>query len=359
MFELEIYEIVNLSGLLIGIIFGMIAQKRQFCFSGSIKDYILTKSTMRASSVIMAIITAILATQFFAAAYELDLTDSIFYKENINYFAIILGGILFGVGMMLADGCGNRHLIKFAQGDSNSLITLLFIGIFAYATTKGFLRGYLNPIINSELLIEWSTVIQNSTMNIYVVIFVLIVILVLLVKKINRIFTLWDGVLIGLLIAIAWLVTGVLGEESMERIIDLSAISFVYPTAQSIELFMYYEVNELSFAVAVLCGVILGAFTMSMINKKYSFGCTANQNIDRTKYNMIGGALMGTGGVMSIGCTVGQGLSGLSSLAFASAVAIVSILLSAYVTAIILNRYNKLPMCFIFEWKDNTPDYQI
>lgn len=359
MFELEVYEIVNLSGLLIGIIFGVIAQKRQFCFSGSIKDYILTKSTMRASSVIMAMITAILATQFFASFYELDLTESIFYKENINYFAIILGGLLFGIGMMLADGCGNRHLVKFAQGDSNSLITLLFIGIFAYATTKGFLRGYLNPLINNELLIQWSSTIQNSSMNIYAVIFILIVILVLLVKKINRIFTLWDGVLVGLLIAAAWVVTGVLGEESMERIIDLFAISFVYPTAQSIELFMYYEVTEVSFPIALLCGVILGAFTMSMINKKYSFGCTANQNIDRTKYNMIGGALMGTGGVMSIGCTVGQGLSGMSSLAFASALAIGSIFISAYITAIILNKYNKLPMCFIFEWKDNTPDYQI
>jgi uncharacterized membrane protein YedE/YeeE len=69
---------------------------------------------------------------------------------------------------------------------------------------------------------------------------------------------------------------------------------------------------------------------------------------------MIGGALMGTGGIMAIGCTVGQGLSGLSTLAFSSGLAIISIFISGVITARILNKYEKLPMCFIFEWDDNT-----
>ena len=79
----------------------------------------------------------------------------------------------------------------------------------------------------------------------------------------------------------------------------------------------------------------------------------------KVKYNIIGGSLMGTGGIMAIGCTVGQGLTGMSTLAFSSLVAILSIFISATITALIMNKKNKLPMCFIFEWKDNTPDYQI
>ncbi|WP_428025580.1 YeeE/YedE family protein [Arcobacter sp.] len=359
MFELEIYEIINILGLILGIVFGMIAQKNQFCFSGSIKDYILMKSTRRGASVTMAMIVAIISTTIVASYFDLDLTKTPYYKENINYFVIIFGGLLFGTGMMIADGCSNRHLIKFGQGDSKSLITLVFIAIFGFATAKGLIQGYLSPITNNETLIKLSLMIENSTMNIYFVVAVLFVILLTLTKNIKRIFTLLDGFLIGLLIAVAWVITGVLGEESMERVIELSGVSFVYPTSKSLELFMFYQVNEFTFPIALVCGMVIGAFTMSYFNKKYSFGCTATQKINRVTYNMIGGALMGTGGILSIGCTVGQGLTGMSTLAFTSFLAIVSIFVSGVITGLILNKSGRLPMCFIFEWNDTPPDYNI
>ena len=363
MFDLEIYEIVNILGLFIGIAFGVIAQKNQFCFSGSIKDYILTKSTKRGASVIMAMIIAIISTTLMASYFQIDLTQSSYFKSNINYLALIAGGLLFGMGMMIADGCSSRSLVKYAQGDSNALITLIFIAIFAYATTKGLLFGILNPFINNPFLIEISSKIENFQMNIFVVLAILLTILLYLVKKAKRVFSLFDGVLVGLLVSIAWFVTGYIGQDSMEREIALAGISFVYPSAKTLELFTYYEVNELSFGVSMVCGVLAGTFIMSFFNKRYSFGCTSAQNINKVKYNMIGGALMGTGGILAIGCTVGQGLTGLSTLAFSSALAIISIFISAVITGKILNKYNKLPMCFIFEWEDekkNKPiDFQI
>ena len=363
MFDLEIYEIVNILGLLIGIAFGVIAQKNKFCFSGSIKDYILTKSTKRGASVIMAIIIAIISTTLMASYFQIDLTQSSYFKSNINYLAVITGGLLFGTGMMIADGCSSRSLVKYAQGDSNALITLIFIAIFAYATTKGLLFGILNPFINNPFLIEISSKIENFQMNIFVVLAILVAILLYLIKRIKRVFSLFDGVLVGLLVSISWFVTGYIGQDSMEREIALAGISFVYPSAKTLELFTYYEVNELSFGVSMVCGVLAGTFIMSFFNKRYSFGCTSAQNINKVKYNMIGGALMGTGGILAIGCTVGQGLTGLSTLAFSSALAIISIFISAVITGKILNKYNKLPMCFIFEWEDdkkNKPiDFQI
>jgi len=357
--ELEIYELVNILGFILGLSLGAIGQKNQFCFSGSIKDYILTKSTMRGSSVIMAIIVAIISSAIVSNYFEIDLTESIYYRENLNYFSIALGGILFGVGMMLADGCSNRQLVKFAQGDTNSLITLLFIGIFAYATVKGFLNGFFNPIINNPTLLEWSSVVGNVTMNIYAVVIVLALLLLFLVKKLKRLISLWDGVLIGILVSAGWYITGIIGQESMERIIDLESVTFVYPIGRTIDFFTYYQVNQLNFSISLVLGVIVGAFLMSKANKRYSFGCTAAKSENRVKFNMVGGALMGTGGVLSIGCTVGQGLTGMSTLALASAVAIGSILISGSIAAVILNKKNRLPMCFIFEWKDNSPDYQI
>jgi len=359
MLDFEVYKIVNILGLFVGIAFGAIAQKNQFCFSGSIKDFILTKSTMRGSSVILAMLIAIISTHIISLVYELDLTQSNYYRENVNYFAIIIGGLIFGVGMMLSDGCSNRHLIKFAQGDTNSLIVLVFIAIFAYATAKGMLSEVINPIINNPTLIHWSSYIGNISMNFYFLVTTLLILLFILVKKITRLKNLWDGVLIGLLIATAWYITGVYGEESMERIVELNGITFVYPSAKSLEFFTYYQISELTFPVTLVFGVVIGAFLMSKINRKYSFGCTASKGQHKLKYNIIGGSLMGIGGIMAIGCTVGQGLTGLSTLAFSSLVAIVSIFISGTITAIILNKKNKLPMCFIFEWKDSTPNYHI
>ncbi|WP_418180375.1 YeeE/YedE family protein [Aliarcobacter lanthieri] len=354
MFEdLETYKIVNILGLIIGLLFGIIAQKNQFCFSGSIKDYILIKSTKRAASVIMAMIVAVISTSIIVNIFNIDLTQSAYFKSNINYFAIIFGGILFGSGMMIADGCSSRSIVKFGQGDSNAIITLLFIAIFAYATTKGILYGIFNPIINNEFLIEISKSIDNFQLNIFVVLAILIVILAILIKKTKRILSLFDGVIIGLLVSFAWFITGYIGSESFERTIELTSISFVYPSAKTLELFTYYEVNELSFGVCIVIGALIGTYISSFFNKKYSFGCTANKNLNKVKYNMIGGAMMGIGGIMAIGCTVGQGLSGLSTLAFSSFLAIISIFISGYFTGKILHKYNKLPMCFIFEWDDN------
>ena len=93
MFDLEnyeVYEIVNLSAFILGLLFGAIAQKNQFCFSGSIKDYILTDSTKRAASVVMAIIVAIIATYAVTNYNEIDLTEAYYLRENVNYFAILI-----------------------------------------------------------------------------------------------------------------------------------------------------------------------------------------------------------------------------------------------------------------------------
>ncbi len=352
MFELETYYLVNILGLALGVVFGFIAQQKQFCFSGSIKDFLQIKSTKRASSVIMAMIVAIISTQVISSIFELDLTQSAYFKKDINYIAIIIGGALFGAGMMIADGCSSRSIVKFAQGDSNALITLLFIAIFAYATTKGILFEIVNPFINNPTLIEASKIIDNFQLNIYLVLTILFILLYMFTKNLKRVFTLYDGAIIGLLIGASWFITGYIGSESMEREIPIQAISFVYPSAKTLELFTYYQVNEFSFGVCLVIGAIIGTFISTLFNKKYSFGCTANKNINKVKYNMIGGAMMGVGGIMAIGCTVGQGLSGLSTLVFSSFLAIISIFVSGYFTGKFLLKRDKLAMCFIFEWED-------
>ena len=353
--EYEIFEIVNIFALLMGIIFGAVAQKTQFCFSGSIKDYILFSSTRRSASVVMAMIVVILGTQALMYFYDIDLGETVWRREEVNYFTIILGASLFGSGMMIADGCSSRHLIKFAQGDNKSLVTLIFIAIFAYASMKGILNTSVYTLTSNETLMTLSGYIKNIQLNPYFAVVVLIVILSLLTKRIKRVFSLMDGVIVGLLVTFGWYLTGVYGAETLEldtRYVPMTSMTFVGPSARTLEFFTHYKTTYLDFGITLILGVLVGAFVMSRFNKKYSFGCVANQKIHTVKNSMLGGALMGVGGVMALGCTVGEGLTGLSTLAFASILAIVSIFVSGYITALYLNKKQQLPMCFFFEWDD-------
>jgi len=352
----EIFEIVNAFALLMGIIFGVVAQKTQFCFSGSIKDYILMSSTKRAASVIMAMITAIVSTYILTLFYDIDLSETVWLSDELNYFTIILGGCLFGSGMMIADGCSSRHLIKFAQGDNKSLVTLIFIAIFAYANTKGIFNTAIYTLSSNQTLIELSSYLVNTRLNIYVIVSILVIVLLLLTRSVKRIFTLYDGVIIGLLIALGWYLTGVYGAETLEletRYVPFTSMTFIGPISRTLELFTHYKTTYLDFGISVILGLLLGAFIMSKFNKKYSFGCVSNMKIHKLRNSMLGGALMGIGGIMSIGCTVGQGLTGFSTLAVASLIAILSIFFSGYFTGLYLNKNNQLPMCFTFDWKDD------
>lgn len=352
MFDLEIHQIVFIAFFILAFVFGFFAQQKQFCFSGSIKDYLQIKSTKRASSVIMAMIVAIISTQILATIFEFNLSTSSYFKSDINYFAIIIGGLLFGAGMMIADGCSSRSIVKFAQGDTNALVTLIFIAIFAFASTRGILFQSVDYIVSNKFLIDISSYISNFVVNIYFVLSILLFILAYFTKKIKRVLSLYDGVIIGLLIGIAWFISAHIGADSMEVEISSQALSFVYPSAKTLEFFTSYEISELSIGVCIVIGAILGAYVSTFFNKKYSFGCTSKINFNKLKYNIIGGSLMGVGGIMAIGCTVGQGLSGISTLAFSSFLAIISIGISGYFTGKILHKKDKLPMCFLFEWGD-------
>lgn len=347
--DLEQYEIINIFALLIGLVYGLVAQKTQFCFSGSIKDYILDKSTRRSASIITAIITAIVSSQLLASVYNIDFNQSIYLQANINYISIILGGLLFGSGMMLADGCSSRHLVKFAQGDLHSLVTIVFISVFAYMTSKGIFSYASGLIQKNDFLLGLSTIIPNKPLPIFIILALLLLALWKLTPTLKNLLRCFDGLIVGLLIGFSWFVTGILGFNEFEAL-ALEGLSFVFPSGKTLEYLMFFSGSTLSFSVSIIFGVLSGAFLMSMINKKYRFGCAAPQKNNKLKNAMVGGSLMGVGGILSLGCTIGQGLTGVSTLAFASLLAISSIVVSAYFTAVYMKKKDTLVACFSFDW---------
>lgn len=338
--ELEIYEVVNIMAFVVGLLFGAISQRSQFCFGGSIKDYIKNGSSKRAASIVMAMITSIVATYFITGYFDIDLSSTPYLKENINYFTVILGGILFGVGMIIADGCTARHMVKFSSGDIYSIVTLLFIAIAAFATIKGVFNPIFMPLIQNSLLLEVSSNISNFIMNIYFILAILVAILYFLVRDdFKKLFFLYDGVLIGILVGVMWYITGFIGADSFDRTISLGSLSFIYSSGETLETITKYNLVDLKYSVVLILGIFVGAFLMSIFTKQKTTSCSISKREDKKlQSKIIGGLMMGVGGVLAIGCTMGQGLTGLSTLSFSSLIAISSIMISAYFTILIIQK---------------------
>ncbi len=336
--------------LLVGITYGILAQRKQFCFSGGIKDIILFKHTRRTASLIVAITTAVLLTQLISYIYEIDLTQTKYYL-NINYIFIIIGGLMFGYGMMVSDGCSSRHLIKVAQRERDSFYILLSLGFFSYITYSTI--STYNDIIYSNKIVQFLTVPNSFEIPLVIMVIILAYLLYLSLKKCMNFFQVLDGFAIGLLIAIVWFITTVISDNLFIQTISQS-LSFVYPLGKMVEYIKSgFEASYLVFSVLVVVGVLLGAFISSLFNKQYSkkYMCdNSQQNPPSLFQKIIGGAFMGVGGILAVGCTVGQGLSGISTLSFASFLAIVSIYLSAYITAKHMHKNNALIACFVFDF---------
>jgi len=333
--DLEIYEVINIMAFAVGLLFGAISQKSQFCFGGSIKDYVKEGSTQRAGSIVMAMISAIVTTYFITTYYDIDLSATPYLKENINYFTVILGGALFGTGMIIADGCTARHMVKFSSGDTYSIISLIFIAIAAFATIKGVLNPIFMPLIQNQTLLEISSYLSNFMVNIYFLVAILVALLIFLMKNdLKKIVYLYDGVLIGILVGLMWYITGYIGADSFERTISLGSLSFIYSSGETLQTITEYNLFELKYSVVLIFGIFFGAFIMSLFSKKKTASCCVVNEVQNKKLQskIIGGIMMGIGGVLAIGCTVGQGLTGLSTLAFSSLVAISAIMISAYFT---------------------------
>ncbi len=347
--EEKLYLYLSLS---IGFLYGFIAQREQFCFSGGIKDFILFKQTKRTASLLMAMIVAIVGTQFIGGKFEIDFADSRYFN-NINYLFLVFGGVLFGIGMMLSDGCSSRHLIKLVQGDRDSFFVLLALGIFSFLTFT-FIGTY-NEIIHQNSLVEYFQTETSTTLNIFLIISILIVLLYISIKNVKNIVETWDGFLIGLVVACGWGITYFfINELFLED--PLQSLSFVYPLGKIAEFgYTKFESTILIFPVLTMFGVMIGGFVSSRFNKKYAkkqMCDVSGLNPPKLWLKMIGGALMGIGGIFALGCTVGQGLSGFSTLSLGSLVAIFSIYLGGYITAFWMKKKNALIACFFFEFKE-------
>lgn len=346
-------------GFLVAFALGAISQRTQFCTLGAVSDIVNMNDWSRMRMWVLAMAVAIIGAQAFYALGLIDLSKSFYARPNITWASYAVGGVLFGIGMTLASGCGSRTLVRIGGGNVKSLVVLVFLGVAAYMTMKGLFGvwrvGYLD-VLNTDVSARGLATqdvgtllsalgIDRKTAQIAVAGVVSLAMLVFVLKsaEFRKNLDGWLGGLgYGLAVIAGWYITAHIGygenAETLETVFfgtnsrQAESLTFVAPVAYSLELLMLWSDKSLSvtFGVTTMLGMILGSFFYALITRRFRWEGFANA--EDTRNHLVGAVLMGAGGVTALGCTIGQGVSGVSTLAIGSFIALGGMMLGCYLT---------------------------
>ncbi|MET0538151.1 MAG: YeeE/YedE family protein [Xanthobacteraceae bacterium] len=331
----ELSAIVIYAGLSIGIVFGAVSLLSGFCLLSGLRGWWIERDSRMIRTFALAVVVAIAATQALAALGFVDLGKSLYLQPSFSPALILLGGALFGYGMVLANGCASRALVLLGSGNLRSLLVVMTIAVTAQITLKGLIAPARLAFLNWSILappgVSLSNLLSSAGLNsgwaeLLAVIAVSgsLLMFALAHAPFRRSAALLAaGVGIGLTIGAGWFATGYLGADDFNPA-PVASLTFIAPVADTLQYMMLSTGLTLSFGVALVSGTLAGSFFASLITRRIQLeGFTSARQMLRY---VIGAALMGSGGAMAYGCTIGQGLTGLSTLALPSFIAVAGIL---------------------------------
>jgi len=345
--EWSVVHKVALWGFWGAFLFGIIAHKTHFCTMGAISDWINMGSLHRLRAWLLAMAVALLMSQLFQALGWIDLSASIYLSTNFGIGGYIVGGFLFGVGMTLGGGCGQRTLVRTGGGNLKSLVVLLVLGLTAYITLRGLLAGVRIEVFEplsidlseygladqslASVLVAVTGLASESVVKGLAVIIGLALLIYTLKDKDFRTSgdAIVSGLVVGLLVAGAWLVTGVVGNDDFDPV-RLETLTFIAPVGNMLNYLMTWTGSTIGFGIAVVFGVLAGSLVYAVTSGNFRIE-TFSSRSDMLNH-LYAGVLMGFGGVLSLGCTIGQGVGGFSTLALGSVVSIVFIVFGCALT---------------------------
>ncbi|MEL0103708.1 MAG: YeeE/YedE family protein [Gammaproteobacteria bacterium] len=345
---------------ILGFILGYVVNKTNFCTMGAVSDLVNIGDTSRLKAWFLAIAIAILGVTILELVGAINVNDSrIPYRNSVLFWPrYIVGGIMFGIGMTLASGCGNKILIRIGGGNLKSIFVLLIAGLMALLMTRTDFYGllfhsWMSPLspdlaklgINDQSIQTIiSSIFRLDSGNIFSTLFVPLITIFFLFKFIfssNKKLSadnITSGIVVGLVVVFAWLLTGgQLGQAWIENndfldtpypAVGVQSFTFINPMGEAL-LYTTSGLNSffLTFGVAALLSTIFGSFVYALISKNLRLEWFANKH-DFIRH-LIGGILIGIGGVLSLGCTIGQGVTGVSTLALGSIITLISIIFGA------------------------------
>ncbi|HEB96884.1 MAG TPA: YeeE/YedE family protein [Sedimenticola thiotaurini] len=345
------------------LVLGAVVNKTNFCTMGAVSDWVNMGDTGRLRAWFMAVAVATLGVAAFEAMELLDAGSSrVPYRGSLFFWPrYIVGGLMFGVGMTLASGCANKNLVRIGGGNLKSLLVILMVGAMAYLMTKTDFYGtvfhsWMAPIspdlaaygIGDQglgTLIGSLFGMENpSSLNLWVAILLGLGMLAIVFRSRDfrsSLDLVLGGLVVGLVVLGGWYVTGgPMGQEWMEAVefmdepppgVGTQSYTFVNPAGETLSyLSNPADTTLITFGVAALFGVVAGSFLWALLSRGLRLEWFVN--LRDFVSHMIGGALMGIGGVLALGCTIGQGVTGVSTLALGSFIAMGSIILGSALT---------------------------
>ncbi len=324
-------------------IFGAVGNKTNFCTMGAVSDWVNMDDKGRMRMWLLAIAVAILGSNALHLAGVIDLGKSIYPGPNFTWLSYIVGGFLFGVGMTLGSGCGSKTLIRIGGGNLKSVVVFVFLGISAYMTLRGLFGALRVELLEKAAI----TLAGNQDLpSIFARLaggdrktWVLALSLVIgggLIAfvyasrdfRVNFDYTL-GGIVTGLVVVGGWYVSGKIGyiaedpQTLQEAFVAtntgrMESFSFVSPMAFSLDYLMLWTDKSkiITYGIASAAGVVAGSAAWALATR--SFQWEGFRDAEDTAMHILGGILMGFGGITALGCTVGQGISGFSTLALGS-----------------------------------------
>jgi hypothetical protein len=254
-------------------------------------------------------------------AGKLDLSKAVVLPTSLFWGGALLGGLMFGVGMVLTGGCGTRMLVLAGGGNLRSVVVFVVFGFVAYAT----IRGILAPA-RAAMMAASSINLAKQTLPLAVGGVVLLAALAFVLWRRVPAKHLVGGALIGLLVPLGYLVTGVLGGDEFEPT-TVESINVTRGGGDALIYLLTWTGSKINFGIAFVGGVPVGAAIVALVQRDFEL-VGFEHPADMLRY-ALGGALMGAGGVLALGCTVGNGLTGIASLAPTSFIALPAMVLAA------------------------------
>ena len=345
------------SAFALAFVFGAVANKTNFCTMGAVSDWVNMGDTGRMRMWLLAIAVAILGANGLQLAGIVDLSKSIYPAPNFLWLSYLVGGFLFGVGMTLGSGCGSKTLIRIGGGNLKSVVVFVFLGIAAYMTLRGLFGAFRVGVLEQasvtlaggQDLPSIAARVHGGEKKLWTAGWALVLGLGLLAFvyrskdfRGNFDYTL-GGIVTGLVVVGGWVVSGKLGylaedpQTLQEAFVAtntgrMESFSFVAPAAFSLEYLMLWtdKTKIVTYGVASAAGVIAGSAAWALWSR--SFRWEGFISAEDTAMHILGGILMGFGGVVALGCTVGQGITGFSTLALGSIVTFAAIIAGSAAT---------------------------
>ena len=353
-------SIVTWSGFGLAFVFGAVAQRTNFCTMGAISDIVNMGSWGRMRMWLLAMAVAIAGASALQLAGLVDLSKSIYTRPNLAWLSYLVGGFVFGVGMTLGSGCGNKTLVRIGGGSLKSVVVLVFLAISAYMTMKGLFgiwrvtwidpvaidlaaRGLAGQDLPSLAAAAFGIERKSAYVGVAAVAAVALAAFAFKDREFRGDFDhVLGGVVLGALIVAGWYVTGHVGfaenPDTLENTFfgtnsrTLESLSFVAPAAYLLEILLLWSDKSLAFTftIALALGVVAGSAAYALATR--TFRWEGFVSAEDTANHVVGGILMGFGGVTALGCTIGQGISGISTLALGSILTTLAIVAGSLAT---------------------------